>query len=239
MKVIKKEKNIVNVVIYLILSFLFLYIQHAYRHNLSPFSFVYFKKSIELFWYVIVVLLVSGITIWNHHRFSIALYKFSIFLVGFKVLEGLFIEFNKVIVVATFFYAIISYFLYQLLNQNLSSAAVNQNFRSSDLFQPLLKKIECSLIQGEKEYKGTLSNWDDDGCFVKLDQPLKITGVVQIRIYFSDRQFDQEGEVVASTADLTGVGVKFEQSVKKINVFNWAEFIEIMEEIGFKPERLR
>jgi hypothetical protein len=151
----------------------------------------------------------------------------------------LFIEFNKVIVVATFFYAIISYFLYQLLKQHLGLASVNQNFRSSDLFQPLLKRIECSVSHGDQEYKGTLSNWDDEGCFIKLDQPLKITGKVKIRIYFSRREFNQKGEVVASATDLSGVGVKFEQSPKELSQFHWSEFIEIMDEIGFKPERLR
>src|SRR5690606_29950530 len=118
--------------------FFFLYIQHAYRHHLSPFSLVYLKKSLEMFWYVAITLLFSGIVIWRHHRYSVLFYRLSIFLVSFKVLEGLFIEFNKIIVIAMFFYLTISYFLYQLLNHYLNLASINPNYSKDDLFGPLL-----------------------------------------------------------------------------------------------------
>ena len=49
LKVKKKDRIIMNVLIYLGLSFFFLYIQHAYRHHLSPFSLVYLRKGLELF----------------------------------------------------------------------------------------------------------------------------------------------------------------------------------------------
>src|SRR5690606_24051957 len=103
LKVRKKDRIVFNVVVYLVLSFLFLYIQHAYRHHLSPFSTVYLRKSLELFWYVALTLSVSAIMIWRHHRHSVLMFQISVFLVSFKVVEGLFIEFNKIIVIAMFF----------------------------------------------------------------------------------------------------------------------------------------
>jgi hypothetical protein len=62
---------------------------------------------------------------------------------------------------------------------------------------------------------------------------------VKIIISFRDREFIQEGEVVASTLDLNGVGIKFEKTVKDLSVFNWSEFMEIVHELGYQPERLR
>lgn len=239
LKVRKKDTIIYNVVIYLCLSFFFLYLQHAYRHHISPFSSVYLKKGLELFWYVAVTLLASGIMIWKHHKHSILMYKISVFLVGFKVIEGLFIEFNKIIVIALFFYATISYFLYQLLNYYLNLSSINANYESSDLFEPLLKKIPCKIECEGVSFDGHLTNWDQEGCFVKLDEVKTFPANVTLKVFFSDREFTQNGEVVASTVDSSGVGIKFEKSTKDLNVFNWSEFMEIVHELGFEAKRLR
>lgn len=239
LKVRKKDTIIINVVIYLALTFFFLYIQHAYRHHLSPFSLVYLKKGLELFWYVAFTLVVSSVLVWKHHRYSLLMYQVSVFLVGFKVLEGLFIEFNKIIVIAMFFYAIISYFLYQLLKYHLSLASLNPNYSPRDLFKPLLREIPCKISSDDKVLEGYLSNWDNEGCFIKLNTSEKLSTDIRITIYFRDREFHQDGEVVASTPDLTGVGIKFEKTVKDLSVFNWSEFMEIIHELGYQPERLR
>lgn len=239
LKVRKKDTIIFNVVIYLCLSFFFLYLQHAYRHHLSPFSTVYMKKGLELFWYVAVTLFASSWIIWKHHRYSILMYKLSILLVGFKVVEGLFIEFNKIIVIALFFYLTISYFLYQLLNYYLSLSSINANYDSTDLFDPLLRKINCRIEYEGQSVEGHLSNWDEEGCFIKLIAAASLPAHVVLKVYFSDREFTQNGEVVASTVDSTGVGIKFEKSLKELNVFNWTEFMEIVHELGFEPKRLR
>jgi hypothetical protein len=239
LKVRKKDTIILNVVIYLVLSFFFVYLQHAYRHHLSPFSVVYMRKGLELFWYVALTLGAASVVIWKHHERSILMYKISIFLVSFKVIEGLFIEFNKIIVIALFFYITISYFLYQLLNYYLNLSSINANYSSNDLFGPLLKKIPCVVRTDDYEIEGHLSNWDDEGCFIKLDAAHEMPSKVKVKVMFSDREFFQEGEVVASTLDLTGVGIKFERTTKDLTVFNWAEFMEIVHELGFQPERLR
>lgn len=239
LKVKKKDILITNVVAYLALAFFFLYLQHAYRHHISPFSVVYLRKGLELFWYVAMTLGASAILIWRHHRYSTIVYAASIFLVGFKVLEGLFIEFNKIIVIALFFYVVISYFLYQLLSYYLSLASINANYSRSDLFDPLLKKIPCKISFEDNTLEGHLSNWDGEGCFIKLDEARSLPGKVNIEVTFRDRTFTQEGEVVAETLDLRGVGIKFERKAKDLNVFNWTEFMEIVQELGFQPERLR
>jgi hypothetical protein len=239
LKVKKKDTIIYNVVIYLFLSFFFLYIQHAYRHHLSPFSLVYLQKSLELFWYIAATLVFTSLMILRHQRFAVFFFQLSVTLVSFKIVEGLFIEFNKIIVIAMFFYVTISYFLYQLLNYYLGLASINPNYRKSDLFEPLLKQLPCEVSWGEEKMSGNLSNWDLEGCFIKFSEPIRLPHKIKIRIVFREREFIQEGEVVAATADFSGVGIKFKESIKDLSVFNWAEFMEIIQELGFQPERLR
>lgn len=240
LKVKKKDILVVNLIVFLFLSFAFLYLQYAYRHHLSPFSLVYFKKSLELFWYALLPLSVCSFLVWKHHKFSPVLFTFCITLVSFKVVEGLFIEFNKIIVVALFFYIVIYYFLYQLYVYYLSMASLNANYVKSDLFSPLLKEVNCILKLGEEEYQGNLTNWDGEGCFVKLTRPVSRPGdKVRVRIDFKGRTFEQQGEVVAQSVDFTGIGIKFGKTPKGLNIFNWAEFNELVHELGYKPERLR
>lgn len=240
LKVKKKDVLVLNLIVFLGLSYIFLYLQYAYRHHLSPFSVAYLRKSLELFWYVSVPLITSAVLVWKHHRWSIPVYNFCSALVSYKVIEGLFIEFNKIIVVTLFFYIVISYFLYQLLNYYLSMASLNANYAPTDLFDPLLREIPCRVITEGTEISGYLTNWDEEGCFVKLHSsvsghPLKSTVIID----FKGRSFEQEGEVVAHSLDLTGLGIKFGKTLKGLNTFNWAEFTELVHELGYKPERLR
>jgi hypothetical protein len=239
LKVRKKDVIITNTILYLGLSFLFLYLQYAYRHQLSPFSLVYLRKSAELFWYVAAPLSLTCYLIWKHHRLAVPAFNFSVLLVSFKVVEGLFIEFNKIIVIATFFYGVISYFLYQLISHYLASANINPNYSGNDLFAPLLRKIPVQIIDAEKTYTGHLTNWDVSGCFIRLENGNRIGNKVKVLIDFQGRRFEEQGEVVAETPDLQGVGVKFESTTKRLDTFNWNEFTELIEELGFQPERLR
>lgn len=240
LKVKKKDVLVLNLIVFLGLSFIFLYLQYAYRNHLSPFSVAYLRKSLELFWYVSIPLIACAILVWKHHRWSIPVYTFCIALVSYKVVEGLFLEFNKIIVVALFCYVVISYFLYQLFNYYLQLASLNPNYAPDDLFDPLLKEIVC-IVQTEKhEHSGILTNWDDEGCFVKLHQPLPTAvPLAQVRIEFKGRKFEQNGEVVAHSLDLRGIGIKFGKTPKGMTIFNWDEFNELVHELGYKPERLR
>lgn len=239
LKVKKKDIIIVNTAIYLILAFLFLYLQHAYRHHLSPFSLIYLRKSAELFWYIALPIFISIIMLWRHHRWAQAAFAISVSMVCFKVIEGLFIEFNKIIVIALFFYMVISYFLYQLLSYYLSLASINPNYQSSDLFHPLLRQIPCRLEFEDKTCTGYLTNWDSEGCFLKLNTTHPLPGKLQVKIMFQGREFSQIGEVVAHSVELKGIGIRFKKSSKDLKVFNWSEFMELVRELGFQPERLR
>ncbi|MGE0207364.1 MAG: hypothetical protein AB7R69_05955 [Candidatus Babeliales bacterium] len=239
LKVKKKDPIITNVIIYLLLSLLFLFLQYAYRHQISPFSLTYIKKSIQLFWFVAIPVCGAIYLIWKHHRLAKSFYVFSIGLITFFVIQGLFIKFNKILVVALFFYIVISYFLYQLISYYFSLSYLNSNYSESDLFEPILRNIKCKIITDNDEVECELTNWDDEGCFIKMNSPLMLEGNVKIKVEFADREFYQNGEVVAQSTDLSGVGLKLNKSSKDLNIFNWSEFIELINELGFEPERLR
>jgi hypothetical protein len=185
-------------------------------------------------------MIITSLLCWRHNSWSKTWYVLSVGIVSFKAIEGLFIEFNKIIVVALFFYVVIAYFIYQLYSYYLSLASLNPNYSSHDLFDPLLKKIDCEISNSQEIYKGYLTNWDEEGCFIMLEKPfLEKLKNLRLTIVFSGRSFEQDGEVVAQSTDFKGVGIKFNKVPKGLNVFNYAEFNELVHELGFKPERLR
>lgn len=239
LKVRRKDSVVFNSIIFLILSFLFLYLQYAYRHQLSPLSVTYLRKSVELFWYVSIPMGLAIFFLWRIRYLGIYLYMACTLLVSYKVIEGLFIEFNKVIVVALFFYVIISYFIYQILDQYFATASINANYDTEDLFSPMLREIPCVVQVGEISLSGILTNWDESGCFLKLEEKKNLPRKVGLLIRFEGREFFQEGEVVAQSQDFLGVGIKFKTLSKSLKTFNWAEFVELVHELGFSPERLR
>ena len=239
LKVKKKDVIVRNAAVFLCMALAFLYLQYAYRYHISPFSLVYLRKSVELFWYIGVPVLFSTLLVWFHHRRAPWLFAISVSLVGFKVTEGLFVEFNKIIVISMFFFVVISYFIYQLLKHYYRQASINPNFSRRDLFEPMLRNIPCELEADGELLPGLLTNWDSDGCFIKLQTLKKFPPQIRIRVNFQGRDFLQEGEVVAHSVGLSGVGIRFKKTAKDLNVFNWAEFSELIDELGFQPERLR
>ena len=68
LKVKKKDALVLNLIAFIFLSFIFVYLQYAYRHHLSPFSQAYLRKSLELFWYVSIPLVACAWLVWKHHR---------------------------------------------------------------------------------------------------------------------------------------------------------------------------
>ncbi len=94
-------------------------------------------------------------------------------------------------------------------------------------------------MDADKTYNGHLTNWDEAGCFLQLDHAAKLPAKIRVQIDFQGRTFEENGEVVAETLDLKGVGIKFHNTARSLDVFNWSEFTELIDELGFQPERLR
>jgi hypothetical protein len=236
----RRENILFNCIVFSMLSFVFLYLEYSYRNHLSPFSFVLLKKSVSLFYLQIVSIFLSIAFLVKIKKISLNLFVINILLVSYKIVLGLFIDFNKLIVVGLFVFIVVGYFLHQLLGEYFSKAFLNPNFSKHDLFSPLLVDIPASVILSDQRIiEAQLTNWDENGCFLRLKSPEKIKSFNKIKVFLKDRCFEEQGEVVAWSREYEGIGIKFDQSTKNINVFNWSEFMEIMDELGFQAERLR
>ncbi len=239
LKIRKREPIILNTVLFVMIGLFFLHVQYAYRTKLSAFSWYLLWATVKLYWPVIPLSLLSIWTAWTLRPSSRRFFSWIVSLICFFTLSGLYIDFNKVIVLALFFLAVIAHLLYQQLKFVLSWACYQSNYLKEDLFSPVLTKISGELKQGEVTHKFYLTNWDEHGMFIFFESPLKLKGKVALTINYDHLHFQGDGEVVAYSADFHGVGLKLNKNAPQVDKFFWSDFVQMSDELGLNPARLR
>ncbi len=239
LKIKKREPIILNTVIFVIVGLFFLHVQYAYRTKLSAFSWYLVWATLKLYWPVIPLSLVTIWSVWTQRSYATRMFAWTVGAVCFFTLTGLYIDFNKILVLALFFLSVISHLLYQQLKYTFHWASYQSNYLETDLFSPVLKKISGSLKHGEETYPFYLTNWDEHGVFLFISEPKILSEKVEIVINYGELHFLGDGEVVAQSADLHGVGVKLKKNAPHVDQFYWSEFIQMTDELGLTPARLR
>lgn len=239
LKIKKREPIILNTVIFVIIGLFFLHVQYAYRTKLSAFSWYLLWATVKLYWPVIPLAALTIWASWTHRLISQRFFAWTVGLISFFTLTGLYIDFNKVLVLALFFLAVIAHLLYQQLKFTLNWACYQTNYLEEDLFPPVLTKITGELKQGDKTYRFFLTNWDEYGVFIYLDEAISLKGEVSLQIDYDQLHFQGDGEVVAHSADFHGVGVKLKKNAPQVDQFYWSDFVQMSDELGLNPARLR
>jgi hypothetical protein len=240
LKIKKREPIILNSILFVIIGLFFLHVQYAYRTKLSAFSWYLLWATLKLYWPVIPLASLTIWATWTQRLISKRFFSWTIGLIAFFTLTGLYIDFNKVLVLALFFLAVISHLIYQQLKFTLHGACYQTNYLEEDLFSPVLTKIEGTLKQGDKVHRFFLTNWDEYGAFIYFkDGPVGLKGEVELIINYDQLHFQGDGEVVAQSADLRGLGVKLKKNAPEVDQFFWSDFVQMSDELGLNPARLR
>ena len=124
----------------------------------------------------------------------------------------------------------------------LNEAYFNAGFKKSDLFPPMLLKLDCDLLddKGEAIGKGILTNWSMEGCFVRLEEQKNSRGIKAVLINFKDHEFKQQVDLASLSKDNLSCGFKFKNQIsgRDSQDLGWSDFYEIIEEMGYSAERL-
>lgn len=171
-------------------------------------------------------------------------YFSSVLLITSVSVINLFQEFSKLILIVLFLYILISYYFFFLLRSDLFRSYYNPLYDDENLFEPMLFKIPCELevIKNDKaeSIKGYLTNWDDFGCFVALEEayPKNLGSKNNLTITFNEQKFEEQVSVVSLLKGRKGVGVRF-KSNKSENIFNWKELNKIIDDMGISVEYVK
>ena len=244
MKVYYRSPVVWNLIVFVVFSFLFLYLQDVF-YNLSSVRnkemIIGFLKENK---FIIIVMVITIGALYELAKSSKLFVALTTILCFAKTCLNLNEEFSKIILVLLFFYLLLAYYLYQFFSMDIEESYYNPCFDSNLLFDPMLERIDCDLlsIDGETvKVKAYLTNWSLEGCFLYFLDEYSAKGEYLINIKFKEHEFRDRVQVVSSLKNSTGCGVKFNRAANRQNEQNlgWNDFYGIIEHMGYFPELMR
>lgn len=148
------------------------------------------------------------------------------------------VDFNKVILIMDFFFLVTTYYLMMVFEGEIASASYNPLYVKSTIGQRCEYDLPCSVKLATQEIHGSLTNWDEQGCFISLevnDSLLpNLDPSLEVETRIDDVHFNQIGQIVSSFEG--GIGIRFSANTKTSSEgYNWSEYFNIIDHRGFIP----
>ncbi len=228
-----------NAIIFIGLSLLFRVLQESLQSGLPFLNATFLWKVARDDWFVLVVA-VLAITFCALHAPS-GPRLFAVFsgVVAFRALEGLFLNFDKLVLVLLFFQVVFSYAFYQLLSWTFRLAPFVPNFRMDDIYAPTSPRIPITFFTRDRSWTGCLTNWDEHGAFALLDTPLPDdVHIAEAKVEWAGGTFLAKGAVVTGTWDGRGIGIEWRNGHQD-GERGWRDFTALFSDLGYDPVLLR
>lgn len=228
-----------NTMLFMVLSIILLILQKSLQSSLPFLNLVFLQKSLMDEWGILMISLPAFIITYRHN--SNARYFFAIFCAAviFRSLEGLFLNFNKLLMILLFMYVCMTYTFYQFLTWSFSRAVFSPNYQTDNLDAPMAVRIAVTVSCGEKKFKGYLTNWDHEGAFLYLEEAWQDRNrEVTIDILIEGHIFGAKGSVVCAAWDGKGIGVEWNKKMIP-DKLSWNALVDLFEDLGWEPRLLR
>lgn len=238
LKIMYRSAVIWNIVLHFMLSLIFLFLQQAIYEERSLLNIVFLKSIITSYWPVISLVALSSLLVFNLKKLSYLLYVFSIFLISIYSSYLLWFDFSKLILLVLFIYLLVSYYLSFMLKSDLDQAFYNPGYSEKDLFDPMLMKISVEIldVKNNKKYSGHLTNWDEEGCFIKLDGEFPKKKDLEMTFFFRGHEFKELASIATISKKGSGIGVRFTKTMSKKG---WKEIYKIVSDMGIDVEYIQ
>lgn len=228
-----------NAILFMLLSVLFLVLQQSLQSGLPFMNTAFLKKVLLDEWPVLVFIIPALYSTFKQHRRAPKYFALYAMVVAFHSLEGLFLDFNKLVLLVLFFHVVIAYGFYQLLTWTYARAAFTPNFKADTLHIPMGKMINVEIKSGENLIQGRLTNWDEDGAFIWLEQKCPLpSSHVTVSINWEGYIFEAKGTIVSGTWDERGIGIEWRHSIIEIET-GWKNLMAVFSDYGYDPRLLR
>ena len=236
MKVLKTGPITKKLMIFIILSLYYLYIVHAFivGHGiLNGEEWINFSKDKTL---LFIFSLFVAVSVFQAKKWS----KMALLVLVIWICSESFYSFyqtqNKVVLLGTFFYSIMSFLILLLWREELKSSVFNPNFSKNQLHRKDKYNLPVKITGQKNEYGGVLTNWDKDSCFIHIENKkqavLALKGWVKVTMNFLGKDFCAMGQVMTKYSD--GFGIRFGE--KKEASPNWNDFYAIIMDRGLKQD---
>ncbi|MBF0360995.1 MAG: hypothetical protein HQK49_08285 [Oligoflexia bacterium] len=260
MKIIKRRPIVWHTLTFLIFSIFYLYIEKSLAENTTAIDGKSFLSYLHDHKLLIIASLVSAIFIFNLKKISKQIMLLLIGYMGYLMTMIIYYDFNKLIFIMILLYLLIGGYFYYFWSVEIGKPLYNPIFSTNDLdIRPM---IPISIIIRSKDsnqlFHGQLCNWDEDSCFVILNQTAdsdlitkvkvkdkvkaKVKNHQKVVVDFNcfDRVFTNDGEICAVSNELNGLGIELKIGLDKINNpqfnFDFALLYSTLSKMGFVPK---
>lgn len=228
-----------NTLVFIVLSLLFLILQRSLQSSLPFMNVVFLRKTLIEEWPILVGALPALWLVFRHRASARYAFVFFCVLVVFRSLEGLFLNFNKVLTIVLFIHVCMAYAFYQLQSWTFNCAVFSPNFRSDNLRAPMAHRIPLVLVADGASYRGYLTNWDSEGAFVYLESAWSDSSKkASMELVIEGEKFGAKGSVVTVTLDRRGIGLEWDKT-PLAEKRSWGSLIELFDNLGWSPHLLR
>ncbi len=238
MKIHSRPLIVYYVVLFSALAPYFVHLSYSLQNGTSAidrtFLITFVRENVSLF----ALSLISIIFAWKLSSLTKFLVSFLAVVCLIYSMSIALVDFNKVILIMDFFFLVTAYYLMMVFSGEISSASYNPLYVKSTIGRRSEYDLPCSVKLATQEIHGTLTNWDEQGCFISLEvndsllPNLEPTLEVETRI--DDIHFNQNGRIVTSFEG--GIGIRFSINTKLSSEgYNWSEYFKIIDHRGFTP----
>lgn len=232
MKFLKRPAVIKNGLAFCLLSLAYLSIVESIHGGVSALNMSLFLEFLKREQKLVILSGITFLTILRGFKFSSYVFLGFCLTVLVSSFSLFFAEFNKVILLLNFIYAIVAYNLYLFLRLELLEPFYNPMFPKNLMPNFFEKKLPVTIKLGSKSYGAYLTNWGEEGFFCRLEDPeTKIRGNVEIEVLFEEFTFFAIGQVTTRAND--GLGIRVTKS--PVPDLGWPEYYGIINELGYRP----
>ena len=153
----------------------------------------------------------------------------GVFLIS-EMVYAVFLNFDKYIIFNIFISFTILFYYFHILKNELYSSYFVKNFSKDHLRRDLLVPI-IGCFDGDESFKLTITNWDQNGFFAKLDILPDVYDQITL-------EFDKI-KIVIQSSEIYYFNKTKKHLGCKVNDEIWKEFVQKLSSLGMKPEFIR
>ncbi len=238
MSIYSRPTVVFQLILFCILSPYFIHLAAALDGGSSALEYRAFVEFLQEHTLFIIGSLVCSYSTWkmmSAARIFTVLLSLGTLIVSMNIALA---EFNKVILIMCFFYAVTAYYLLMVYKEETTSAAYNPLYSANTIGQRTDYDLQCSITFPGETLSGVLTNWDSAGCFVSLDPGeaalVFMQGELEIETRLDGVKFRESGKVVSFFE--RGIGIRFTPKANELrDGYNWNDYFKIIDHRGFFP----
>lgn len=229
--IIKRSPLLKNLIFFVGFVLAYIYISLSLYEQNSMLEKAFLMNVVKSHYPILALAFMTVVTVWLAKPIS-KIFLAAYLLSALGVTFPLFIYgFEKDLLFLNFIFLVSGFYFWIFWKLELAEATYNPKFELNELDPYPSQKLPLKIIQGEKQYKALLTNWDESSCFVILEQSWEeLRGVVKVEIYFEGQVFEAQGIIVSLYGP--GLGIKL-ISRENIEPLNWQQFYDIINDRGF------